>query len=414
MQFILHLQYRKRLEKRHLETLCMKQKYITRSFLIKIICLCTFGLINPVVVSSQQITVSTQVDLINQRNRDVVAVNQLWTDYLQIGNPDSLYNNPYWNDADKDRYVSYDLLRSEGYYHLYSLAEYGDLRNLILSVTPIEDGYDIRSMYYWPVSTPFILAITHCIAKRDDAGEFKLYNWLHYYSRDWKSKQVGKITYYYNPEYHFNKTKARRAEEFLDFLTDTFEIRVDHLDIYISKGWSDTEKLKGYEYTVSSTIVNDYDLGGTVDTDNNIIYSNSTKGEFYEHEMVRLINPFYPNAHRLFLNGLSEYYTEDRMMRGVSLKEHFRRFDEYLDAHPEIDLKNLDTFDAGNLAEVNYLLGLVIVNLTLEKGGYDFLKEAMRTVNTDDQMRDFITDKLGINEDDINLTFRSIIDKNKF
>ena len=392
----------------------MKQMYSIQRFCVKFLCLCIFGVISPTVMFSQQITVSTQLELTNQRNRDIVTVNQLWTDYLQIGKPDSLYNNPYWNEADKQRYVSYDLLRSEGYYKLYSLAKYGDLRNLILSVTPVADGYDIRSMYYWPGPTPYILAITHTIAKKDETGEFRLYNWLHHYSRDWKSKQVGKITYHYYPEYRFNKAKARRAAEFLDFLTDTFEISVDHLDIYISRGWSDTEKLKGYEYTVSSTVVNDYDLGGTTDTDNNIIYSNSTKGEFYEHEMMRLINQFYPNAHRLFLNGLSEYYTEDKMMRGVSIKEHFRRFDEYLDAHPEIDLKELDTFNAGNLAEVNYLLGLEIVDMTIDKGGYDLLKEAMKTVNTDDQMRDFIEKELGIAVEDINSTFRSIIAKNKF
>lgn len=387
--------------------------YSIQRFYVKFLCLCIFGVISPTVMFSQQITVSTQVELTNQRNRDIVTVNQLWTDYLQISKPDSLYNNPYWNEADKQRYVSYDLLRSEGYYHLYSLAQYGDLRNLILSVTPMEDGYDIRSMYYWPGSTPYILAITHAIAKKDETGEFRLYNWLHHYSRDWKSKQAGKITYHYYPEYRFNKAKSRRAAKFLDFLISTFEISVDHLDVYISRGWSDTEKLKGYEYTVSSTVVNDYDLGGTTDTDNNIIYSNSTKGEFYEHEMMRLINPFYPNAHRLFLNGLSEYYTEDKMMRGVSIKEHFRRFDEYLDAHPEIDLKELDTFNAGNLAEVNYLLGLVIVDMTIDKGGYDLLKEAMKTVNTDDQMREYIVDKLGVKAEDINLTLRNIIDSNK-
>lgn len=365
------------------------------------------------IIYAQEITVTSQVELTNQRNRDIAKVNQLWTDYLQIGEPDSLYNNPYWNEVDKKRYASYDLLRSEGYYHLYSLAQYGDLRNLVLSITPMEEGYDIRSMYYWPTETPFILAITHTIAKRDESGEFKLYNWLHYYSRNWKTKQIGKITYHYYPEYHFNKAKARKAVEFLDFLTDTFEISVDHLDVYISKGWSDTERLKGYEYTVSSTVVNDFDLGGTTDTDNKIIYSNSTKGEFYEHEMVRLLNPFYGETHRLFLNGLSEYYTEDKMMRGVSIKEHFRRFDEYLDAHPEIDLKDLDTFDAGNLAEVNYLLGHVIVNLTLEKGGYDLLKVAMKSVTTDDEMREFINEKLGIAIEDINSIFREIIDNNK-
>ena len=89
-------------------------------------------------------------------------------------------------------------------------------------------------------------------------------------------------------------------------------------------------------------------------------------------------------------------------------------FDEFLDAHPEIDLKDLDTFDAGNLAEVNYLLGLVIINLTIEKGAYPLLKEAMNSVETDNQMRKFIANKLGIAVKDINSTFRNIIDSNKY
>lgn len=76
-------------------------------------------------------------------------------------------------------------------------------------------------------------------------------------------------------------------------------------------------------------------------------------------------------------------------------------------------MKDLDTFNAGNLAEVNYLLGLVFVDMTIDKGEYDLLKEAMKTVNTDDQMREYIVDKLGVKAEDINLTLRNIIDSNK-
>ena len=37
----------------------------------------------------------------------------------------------------------------------------------------------------------------------------------------------------------------------------------------------------------------------------------------------------------------------------------------------------------------------------------------MKTVNTDDQMREYIVDKLGVKAEDINLTLRNIIDSNK-
>ena len=51
--------------------------YFIERFCIKNLCLCLFGVISPTVMFSQQITVSTQVELINQRNRDIVTVNQL-------------------------------------------------------------------------------------------------------------------------------------------------------------------------------------------------------------------------------------------------------------------------------------------------------------------------------------------------
>lgn len=60
----------------------------------------------------------SQVLLENQINPDIPAVAKLWKEYLD-SYPDSLYNNPHWNEADKARYTSYDLLRSEGYLHLY-------------------------------------------------------------------------------------------------------------------------------------------------------------------------------------------------------------------------------------------------------------------------------------------------------
>ncbi|MCI1785690.1 MAG: hypothetical protein LKI59_06090 [Bacteroidales bacterium] len=97
---------------------------------------------------AQQIHSDSEVEVENQKNQDIVKINKLWKDYL-MSNPDSLYDNPYWNKADKEKYKSYDLLRSEGYLELYGLANYGVLKNLVLSIKPLDDKYyDIHSMYY--------------------------------------------------------------------------------------------------------------------------------------------------------------------------------------------------------------------------------------------------------------------------
>ena len=137
---------------------------------------------------AQQIISNSLVETENQKNPDIVKINQLWTDYL-MSSPDSLYNNPYWNCRDKEKYKSYDLLRSEGYMELYGLAKYGELKNLVLSIKPLNDDYyDIHSMYYWGHFSeyPYVLCTTHVLSFKDENNNFVLGNWLDYYSKNWK------------------------------------------------------------------------------------------------------------------------------------------------------------------------------------------------------------------------------------
>lgn len=67
-------------------------KYIYH-FIIPFLVLC-------VDLHAQQIISNSLVETENQKNPDIVKINQLWADYL-MSSPDSLYNNPYWNCRDK-------------------------------------------------------------------------------------------------------------------------------------------------------------------------------------------------------------------------------------------------------------------------------------------------------------------------
>lgn len=160
-----------------------------------------------------------------------------------------------------------------------------------------------------PNDCPYILCTTHVLAFRDKSGKFALGNWLPYYSRNWKTVNEGVITFHYQEYDRNNKKIKKKVKEFLAFLDHEFNVKIDHLDIFISNGFSQTQRLKGFGYDASETGVSDKDdLGATTDIDNNIIYSNSTMGEYYQHEMMRLIIPKYRNALPLLLNGLAEYY----------------------------------------------------------------------------------------------------------
>lgn len=362
-------------------------------------------------VFSQTIKTETMVILENQKNQDIIEVNELWKRYLTESCPDSLYDNPCWCPEDKSRYKSYDLIRSEGYMWLYSLGHGGGLSNLVLSTIPLDERcYDIRSMFYWENSNPpYVLAITHVLAEKGEDGRFYLTNWLDYYSKDWKKEKVKNITFHYQICQR-DESKIRKAVDYLELFRDVFDVAIDSLDVYISIGWQETQRLKGFDYTMGDIAIADTgNLGGTTDMENNIIYSNSTKGEFYQHEMMRLLRRKYSDAHQLLWNGLSEYFSEDQIMRDVPIQEHFSNLDRFLMAHPEIDLRYLDSFDSGNLTEKNYLIGLVILQLIEERCGKAMIKESLQTIHTDDELHQFINNELGISEKEMDTVFRKNI-----
>lgn len=79
----------------------------------------------------QRIHSDSQVILDNQKDHDIIEINQLWKDYL-ASSPDSLYYNPHWNKTEKEKLSSYDLLRSGGSLGLHSLAkDFSAVKNLV-------------------------------------------------------------------------------------------------------------------------------------------------------------------------------------------------------------------------------------------------------------------------------------------
>jgi hypothetical protein len=191
----------------------------------------TLLILVPVLITCLPITVPAQgsgrtsltvnIDTANHTNPDIRKVYECWAGYLS-SNPDSLYDNPYWNEADKRRYKSYDLLKSEGWLSpgLYGFRR---LNKQVISITSLGDSYVIRSIFYSPGTETrdlFIMAITNTIAKKDESGNFKLHNWLHYYTRSWLTKRVGIIDYCYYPSYPFNDFEAEKANKLITFFKE--------------------------------------------------------------------------------------------------------------------------------------------------------------------------------------------------
>ncbi len=235
---------------------CIKNSFITLLFLLS---LQSF---------SQKIetNIGGGIDL---KNEDVNTIFNLWKNYL-ASNPDSIFDNPYWNDSEKKKYKSYDLLKSEGFLSpsLYAL----EPSNTVLYIKEFGNDYIIHSEYYWinEKSEFSPLAITDVVAKKEN-GIFKLYNYLPYYTINWRSKQIGMINYYYHDDYVFDDENAKKANALLQKLNKLFDLDSKNMTYYIARNCDEIHKMKGYDYVVS--------MGRTpslcrfTDTNNNIIYS---------------------------------------------------------------------------------------------------------------------------------------------
>jgi hypothetical protein len=339
-------------------------------------------------------------------NIDNKNIFNLWKNYLS-SNPDSLYDNPYWNKKEKENYKSYDLLKSEGWLSpsLYGLKP----KNTVLSIKNNGDYYIIKSIFYWVYPKTLhtsTLAITNVIAKKQK-GEYKLFNYLPYHTQTWNRRKIGIIEYIYHPMHPFNNYKAQKANDLIDKLIRTFNIKVDKVEYYIALNCDEIYKLKGFDFVIG--MGKEPNLCGFYDRFNNIIYSNSQEGEYYEHEIIHLINNFFPKAHGLFLNGLSAYIGSKAHL-GQSLDFHIKRMNLYLNIHPEIDLTNFSNFyQMDDQTTPSYILGAIICHLTLEKGGIELLKKALNSGNSDDDLYRFIKKELNIEQKNLNKFMRKKI-----
>ncbi len=349
-----------------------------------------------------QTTLGLGIDTIH--NPDVKAIYTLWKCYLS-SSPDSIYDNPCWNMEEKENYVSYDFLKSEAYLSpsLYRL----NTQNTVLSISDKGDYWIISSTFYWvkPKESKTVTAATAKVVARKENGEFKLFNYLPYHVRSWYHKRVGIIEYCYHPSHPFDLLKAQEANTFIEGLKKTFNIKVDHVTYYIAPNCDELFELKGFDFVLG--MGRTPNVCGFFDHFNTIIYSTSQDGENHNHELIHLLNNFFPRGHGLFLTGLSAYWGGASAHLGQNFAYHLKRVNVYLIQHPEVNLSNLDSFyEMDDQTSSSYITGGVLCHLVLEKGGIPLLKEGLNAGDSMDDLYKFLESKLGIKRTDLNKYLR--------
>ena len=184
----------------------------------------------------------------------------------------------------------------------------------------------------------------------------------------------------------------------------------EHITQFIAPNVYEQQKMKGFDYLIG--MGNEQgNSGGSFDRRNFIIYGDSVHGENYQHEIARLINPTYPNAHFLIIQGLSEYVNTSQKQFGLSHRAHYGRMKAWLDAHPDADLTDMDDkfYTMDNQTSPAYLVGKIVCHELFKKGGYQALKRALATGKDDSDFYGLLKNEIGIGKDNFNRWLRERI-----
>lgn len=276
-------------------------------------------------------------------------------------------------------------------------------RPTVLSVKPKNEHYEIKTIFSdcteQGYSNP--LCVMNIYAKKEN-NEYKLFNALLVNRKNWKTKKAGSVTYYYPLEHSFDIEKATRMNDFIDSITNVFNLKVVQIDFYLANDFDEIQKLRGFDYYMG--MGNAPKTTGRADILNKIVYSGG-RSEYYPHEVVHIyINPIFPNAHNWFSEGIATYLGGSR---GYSLQWHVDRTSKYLKDHPEIDLNNV--LEYGNLDQYThyaYVIGGLLCDMAYQNGGWELVKKLLDSGKTKDNFYDTIDNVLEINKKNLNEVLR--------
>ncbi len=252
--------------------------------------------------SSQRLNllISSRVDT---TSTDVKKVVKLYENYYN-SKPDSIYNNPYWNKVEKEKYTDFDFSRSsifQGNMTPKKLFEY--YSPFVMSVEPIGKKYQIRVLFSSPTTDPEyagskVWTIQKLNAIKEN-GKWVLENLIVEITKNWSFQTFGKIEYHYPPDHQFNQEKANKAKAFTQQIITRFNPGYDDVfKFYITDNIDEMGLLSNFDY---------YFVGITTGfTRKNTIFS--AKGnEYYPHEFVHQLLPKNKNRGYLVEEGLATF-----------------------------------------------------------------------------------------------------------
>ncbi|MCL2291003.1 MAG: hypothetical protein FWC34_09950 [Bacteroidetes bacterium] len=323
---------------------------------------------------------------------DKKEVFELYKNYL-YSRPDSIYDNPFWNDAEKKQYYLFDFSKSSIFNGINDdiLREYMDL--YILSIEKYDtDKFTIRVLMQWKggLQNGSSVWCIHVVSAIKEDNNWRLQNNFVKETANWRKYNYGAITYHASPDYSINETNAKQANDFINEIILLFDLdKGVHIDYYLPKDVDELGRLQGFDYYFTGIAtgrrMNDYIF--------------STTGEFHAHELIHILLDSDYKRNFIIEEGLAEFLGTKKQ-----LPERYFNYIKSLIAdifsYPEdYSIENLLKHKATWRGyPYRYPFGALICEIIYETKGIDGIK-VLAFSNTEENLIEVVSNILEINQD---------------
>jgi hypothetical protein len=306
---------------------------------------------------------------------EIKKVYHLYKNYLN-SRPDSIYQNPNWNERETEYYLKSKILRVDRaanlMFNYYKSNEYfAYYIPKILQIDSVSvNRYQIKTIFEatnpdqeYKKFTPDY--ITKLYAVRNSRGVFKLENVVSHDTRNWKKYRLKFINYIVHPDCNFDKKEASKAVAFCEKIAKQFNIEIRPFTYYLVPNSDEMGRLYNFEYWMSY-------MGGQTMTPLNEIFT-SYGNENYPHEFVHMLFPYQKDSllhcSMIINEGLATW------LAGPSVKETFeealKSVSKSFKTKDKITFEDIMTFKFRNEFDNNnlYVTGGVICKFVYQKHG---------------------------------------------
>ena len=352
---------------------------------------------------------------VDTNDADIKAVYDLVRNFLSA-RPDSLYDNPYWNNGEKKKFSEPYPARAVLFPRPEIILSFPPK---VLSIEKEDDYYCVRVLFErdgleetFQKSNPWALARLY--AKKTDVKktkeekqiekdsgitdhrEYRLFDPLKINTKGFRHTRTGPIDFYYPPTYYFDNRTAQRMAMFCQGLKNKYSLPdIEPIEFYITRDGDELSKILGLDYFL-------YPVSGRSQPSNAQVFS-ALDVEWYPHEIVHVFfRDFKP--HFLLMEGIATY---EGGSLNIKFDELVKNLADFLKQNDTLTFQNILDNPFLEKGTANYYtVGGVLCKMAYEKDGANAVKALLASGASDDELYQRIEFVLGIKREQVTEVLR--------